>query len=128
MKMRKMLALFMATVMIVGSISAGNGKIAQVATKKAADGMVLVPRGTFTIGSPKKERLRGTDETSHQVTINSFYADPYEVTQKDYKEVMGKNPSTFKGNNKPVNNVTWYDAIRYCNKLSKKMGINQYII
>ena len=122
MKTRKIIALFMAVLMIAGNIPAGNGKVAEAATKKASDGMVLVPGGTFTMGSPKKERLRGADEVSHQVTVSSFYADPYEVTQKDYKAVMGKNPSTYKGNNKPVNNVTWYDAVRYCNKLSKKNG------
>lgn len=55
--------------------------------------------------------------------MNDFYADPYEVTQKDYKAVMGKNPSRHKGSNKPVENVTWYDAVRYCNKLSRKNGL-----
>ncbi|GHU22901.1 hypothetical protein FACS1894172_07710 [Spirochaetia bacterium] len=47
----------------------------------------------------------------------------YEVTQKEYQEVMGTNPSNFKGNNLPVENVSWYDAIEYCNARSRKKGL-----
>lgn len=90
------------------------------AAERTEDGLVLVEGGTFTMGSPRTERLRGKDETSHEVTVNDFYAAPYEVTQKEYKAVMGKNPSRHKGSDKPVENVTWYDAVNFCNKLSKK--------
>lgn len=122
MKTKKGLALLLSAAMILCGVPVSHGNTAEAATKKASDGLVLIKGGTFRMGSPKKERLRGADETSHQVKVSSFYADPYEVTQKDYKAVMGKNPSRHKGNNKPVSNVTWYDAIRYCNKLSKKNG------
>ena len=127
MRIKKWISLFAVTALVISSFPMTQGKMAVFATaeaaaKKASDGMVLIKGGTFTMGSPKKERLRGADEVSHKVKVNSFYADPYEVTQKDYKAVMGKNPSTHKGANKPVSNVTWYDAIRYCNKLSKKDG------
>jgi formylglycine-generating enzyme required for sulfatase activity len=44
----------------------------------------------------------------------------YEVTQKEYQEVMGSNPSYFKGNNLPADNVSWYDAVEYCNKRSQR--------
>lgn len=123
MKIRKGLVLLLSAVMVLCSVSAGTGKAVEAATKKTSDGMVLIQGGTFTMGSPEKERLRGADETSHLVKVSSFYADSCEVTQKDHKAVMGKNPSRHKGNDKPVSNVTWYDAIRYCNKLSKKMVI-----
>ena len=52
------------------------------AAERTEDGLVLVEGGTFTMGSPRMERLRGKDETSHEVTVNDFYAAPYEVTQK----------------------------------------------
>lgn len=67
------------------------------AAERAQDGLVLIEGGTFAMGSPKMERLRGKGETQHEVTLNDFYVDPYEVTQKDYKAVMGKNPSRHKG-------------------------------
>jgi formylglycine-generating enzyme required for sulfatase activity len=60
----------------------------------------------------------------HQVTISkAFYLGKYEVTQKEYEAVMGTNPSYFKGTNLPVERVSWYDAIEYCNKRSKREGL-----
>ena len=88
-----------------------------------ADGLVLIPGGTFTMGSPASERQRQADETQHQVTLSAFYVDPHEVTQQDYQAVMGSNPSHFRGDNLPVEQVTWYDAVRYCNALSEKNGL-----
>lgn len=75
------------------------------------------------MGSPKDERQRQEDETLHGVTVSAFYIDPYEVTQKDYQEIMGENPSHSRGDALPVENVTWYDAIQYCNKLSENKGL-----
>ncbi|MCR5761895.1 MAG: formylglycine-generating enzyme family protein [Treponema sp.] len=54
--------------------------------------------------------------------MESFYISKYEVTQELYKSVTGETPSVFKGNQRPVENVSWYDAIRFCNMLSKKEG------
>ena len=88
-----------------------------------SDNLILIKGGTFTMGSPNNERQRNRDETQHTVTINSFYIDPYEVTQKDYREIMGNNPSYFSGDNLPVENITWFDAVNYCNKLSEKRGL-----
>lgn len=59
----------------------------------------------------------------HDVTVSAFYMDPYEVTQKDYLEIMGENPSHFRGDALPIENVTWYDAVSYCNKLSENKGL-----
>lgn len=87
------------------------------------DNLILISGGTYSMGSPKKERQRQTDEVQHRVTVSSFYVDPYEVTQSSYKRVMNTNPSFTVGNNLPVENVTWYDAIEYCNKLSKMNGL-----
>lgn len=55
-----------------------------------------------------------------------FYIAKYEVTQKDYSALMGNNPSKNINDNNPVENVTWYDAIAYCNKLSEKEGLLPY--
>ena len=105
----------------------GAALAAQLSVAAAAaelnDGLVLLPGGTVTIGSPDSERQRQADETQHQVTLSAFYVDPHEVTQKDYQAVMGTNPSHFRGDNLPVEQVTWYDAINYCNKLSEAQGL-----
>jgi len=86
--------------------------------------MVRVQGGTFMMGSPANEPYRNDDEDpQHQVTLSSFYMGKCEVTQKEYQEVMGINPSNFKGDNLPVENVSWHDAIEYCNKRSQREGL-----
>jgi len=58
------------------------------------------------------------------VTLSSFYIDKYEVTQASYQVVMGTNPSYFSGNpNRPVEQVTWFNAIEYCNRRSMQEGL-----
>lgn len=63
---------------------------------------------------------------------NSFYMSKYEIMQNDYEELMGYNPSGWKENNRatsfnrPVENVTWFDAVTYANKLSEKEGLSKY--
>jgi formylglycine-generating enzyme required for sulfatase activity len=84
--------------------------------------MVLINGGTFTMGSPANEPERESNEIQHQVTVSSFYMGKYEVTQAEYRAVMGTNPSEFKGDNLPVENVTWYEAVEYCNRLSRQEG------
>jgi RNA polymerase sigma factor (sigma-70 family) len=86
---------------------------------------VWVPPGTFMMGSPKGELLREFlkgDETQHKVTLTrGFYMGVYPVTQEQWQEVMGKNPSRFKGeNNLPVENVTWDDCQEFIKKLREQ--------
>jgi len=103
-----------------------DGKASVPDTKTAQTvpvGMVRIQGGTFTMGSPTNEPEHGEIENQHQVTVSSFYIGKCEVTQKEYQEVMGRNPSYFKGDNLPVENVSWYDAIEYCNKRSEKEGL-----
>lgn len=88
--------------------------------------MVYVEGGTFTMGSPGNEKDRGKDEKQHKVTVSSFWMGKYEVTQKQYKGTTGTNPSRFKGDNLPVERVSWYDAVEYCNNLSEKNGLKPY--
>jgi formylglycine-generating enzyme required for sulfatase activity len=93
--------------------------------------MVWIEPGTFTMGSPTNEPGRDSDETQHQVTLTGFYMGKYPVTQAQYEEVMGMNPSNFltpiapetSTANRPVECVTWYDAVEFCNKLSEKEGL-----
>lgn len=94
-----------------------------VETVTVDDHFILLEGGTFSMGSPAEERQRQEDETRHEVTVDSFYMNPYEVTQEEYEAVMGENPSFFSGENLPVENVTWYNAIAYCNRLSENRGL-----
>jgi formylglycine-generating enzyme required for sulfatase activity len=86
-------------------------------------GMVLIPAGTFTMGSPTSELWREADETQHQVTLTrSMYVSTCEVTQSEWQAVMGWNESSFPGAQKPVEQVTWFDAVSYCNQRSIRDG------
>ncbi|MEI7836387.1 MAG: formylglycine-generating enzyme family protein, partial [Planctomycetota bacterium] len=86
--------------------------------------LVLIPAGTFTMGSPDGENGRRPDEgPQREVTISkAFHMGVYEVTQEQYEAVMGKNPSEFKGAKNPVECVSWDDAVEFCKKLSAKTG------
>jgi formylglycine-generating enzyme required for sulfatase activity len=89
--------------------------------------LVLIPKGTFMMGSPESEEARRKDETQHGVTISKdYYLGVYEVTQAQYEKVIGKNPSHFQGaivGNEnaylPVEQVSWDDAVEFCKKLSE---------
>lgn len=75
------------------------------------------------MGSPDSEAWRSADETQHTVTVSDFYMSAYEVTQQEYEAVMGENPSNFSGENLPVENVSWLDAVAYCNARSEQEGL-----
>lgn len=84
---------------------------------------VLIRGGTFTMGSPITELERSRDETQHRVTVSDFYIAKSEVTQMEYRALMGNNPSASQNDNLPVENVTWFDAVRYCNARSVQEGL-----
>ncbi|BAY89299.1 serine/threonine protein kinase [Tolypothrix sp. PCC 7601] len=85
--------------------------------------MVKIPGGTFTMGSPVEEAERRDDEgPQHQVTIPGFFMGKYEVTQAQYQTITGKNPSYFQGETRPVEQVSWNDAVEFCQKLSQNTG------
>ncbi len=94
-------------------------------------GMVLVPGGTFQMGSPADEENRKNNETLHTVTISAFYIGKYEVTQKQWKAVAGlpkvrmnleANPSATKADNLPVEQVSWEETVEFCERLSRATG------
>lgn len=88
--------------------------------------MVYIPGGTFMMGSPETEKGRNYDESpQNQVTVPAFFAGKYPITQAQWQIVMGNNPSEFKGEKRPVELVSWIDAVEFRNKLSKKTG-NKY--
>jgi sulfatase modifying factor 1 len=79
---------------------------------------VLIEGGTF--------RNTKSNYYGKNVTISDFYIGRYEVTQKEWISVMGNNPSKFKGDNLPVETVSWYNCVEYCNKKSIKEGLKPY--
>ena len=83
--------------------------------------MVLIPAGKFKMGSPANEKGRGFDETQHEVTLTKpFYMGKYEVTQEQWFEIMGVNPSRKKGRMFPVTDVSWNDCQDFIKKLNAK--------
>lgn len=82
------------------------------------DDFILVKGGSFM---NTKSNLYGK-----RVTLSDFYIGKYEVTQKQWIDVMGSNPSKFKGDNLPVETVSWYDCVEYCNQRSMKEGLTPY--
>jgi formylglycine-generating enzyme required for sulfatase activity len=87
--------------------------------------MVQIPGGTFTMGSPATEVERYDFEIpQHQVTVPVFFMGRYQVTQAQYQAIVGNNPSYFKGANRPVEQVSWDDAVEFCKQLSKNSGRN----
>jgi len=107
-------------------------------------GMKLIPQGTFTMGTMDSVVLWGTftmqtfNSPTHQVTLSSFYMDSTEVTQNDYLQIMGHNPSKANGSVaigsgaydngssflRAVDNVSWYDAVLFCNARSELAGLD----
>jgi formylglycine-generating enzyme required for sulfatase activity len=86
--------------------------------------MVTVPTGSFMMGSPPDEQGREADEgPQHQVTLRSFEIGKHEVTQELWQTVMGSNPSGFKGDKLPVENVSWNDVQEFCRRLNEKLGL-----
>jgi formylglycine-generating enzyme required for sulfatase activity len=110
--------------------------------------LLLIPKGSFQMGSTPEEKGSDDDEKQHSVTItHDYYLGVFEVTQAQYKKVMGKNPSYFQGNNvatripakkhpetgrtieeekiipvntdnHPVEFVSWEEAVEFCKRLS----------
>jgi formylglycine-generating enzyme required for sulfatase activity len=77
-----------------------------------------IPAGSFMIGSNNGD---SSEKPVHQVTISKpFWIGKTEVTQAQYKQITGKNPSRFPGLDNPVDSVSWYDAVAFCEKLTER--------
>ena len=94
--------------------------------------MLLIPAGTFAMGSPEDEPERQEREgPQHDVTVPSFFLGRYPVTQSQWRAVaamrqvnreLNPAPSWFKGDNLPVEQVSWYEAVEFCDRLSAQTG------
>ncbi len=84
--------------------------------------MVRIPEGTFMMGLENGN----TDNTQpvHRVNVSEFLMSATEITQRQFQRVMGKNPSRVIGNNFPVENASWFDAVRFCNRISELAGLD----
>jgi formylglycine-generating enzyme required for sulfatase activity len=89
----------------------------------------LISRGKFMMGSSSNEQGRYEDETQHEVTISrSYYMQTMEVTQGQWRKVMGMNPSHFSncGDECPVEQVSWHDVQEFIRKLNQQEGTAKY--
>jgi len=82
--------------------------------------MALIPAGEFIMGDDNGD---ADERPAHKAQVGAFYMDTHEVTQQAYESLMKKNPSKFKGPDKPVEQVDWYRAVLYCNMRSIKEGL-----
>ena len=90
--------------------------------------MMLIPPGTFLMGSPKDELDRSESESpQHHVSVSAFWMGKYPVTQAQWKAIaampqvnqeLQPHPSHFKGDQHPIEKVSWYDAVEFCDRLS----------
>ena len=89
--------------------------------------MLLIPAGNFSMGSPEDESERGDDEVQHEVTIPPLFLGRYPIAQAQWRAVaaleqvnreLKPDPSRFKGGNRPVEQVSWYGAVEFCDRLS----------
>ena len=109
----------------VPSKTTAPGRPAAASVSRPTDiTMVAIPGGSFRMGD-----IQGGGDSDerpvHTVTVSSFEISIYEITQEQYESVMGLNPSRFSGTNLPVEQVSWYDAVKYCNRLSDAAGIDR---
>jgi formylglycine-generating enzyme required for sulfatase activity len=94
--------------------------------------MVAIPGGTFEMGLPEnKQQRRKSESPQHKVTVQPFFISKYPITQAQWRFVaqldqinrkLKPDPSNFKGNNLPVEKVSWRDAVEFCDRLSKYTG------
>jgi formylglycine-generating enzyme required for sulfatase activity len=85
--------------------------------------MVEIPAGNFLMGSPTSEESHFTSESlQHEVNLGAFWMSKFPITQAQWVRVMGASPSHFKGDNLPVEQVSWHDAMDFCRRLSEQTG------
>ncbi|MDQ1252851.1 MAG: hypothetical protein QG646_1993, partial [Euryarchaeota archaeon] len=116
------LVIFAAILIISGCVENKSKELPKNYTNSLGMEFVLIPAGEYQMGSPSYSgKLFDTDSPVHNVTIQKpFYMSKYEVTQKEWTEIAPYNPSQFKGDNLPVENVSWPEIRSYILKLNLK--------
>ena len=102
---------------------------AQIFTNKLGMKFVLIPAGSFVMGSPDSEKGRGWNEKQHKVVISkNFYMGETEVTQGQWEKLVGFNPSSFSelGKNHPVDTISWNECVEFIRVLNEWEGTNKY--
>jgi len=117
------------TVNAEGEVANKTIKTAEYFREDLGDGITLdlvrIPAGQFLMGSPDSEKSRDDNESpQHRVMVPEFWLGKYPITQAQYQAIMGTNPSCFaeNGANRPVEQVSWLDAVAFCEKLSQTTG------
>ena len=120
--------LFILSIGILFFSASTNVSAQQTFTNKLGMRFVLIPAGSFIMGSPETEKGRNWNEKQHRVTISkSFYMGETEVTQGQWNRLVSPNPSSFKlGNSYPVDSVSWEDAVAFIDFLNKWEGTKKY--
>ena len=122
--MQKIYNIMLALSIMMFIISCSDDSNSVQADKTVKGTLVLIPAGPFSLGNTGS--YEGEYDEKPPVTIiisKPFYISKYEITQQQYKAVMGNNPSEFKGDDLPVEQVSWYDALNFCNALSQSEGL-----
>jgi formylglycine-generating enzyme required for sulfatase activity len=97
------------------------GGAAQATRGNIPANFVRVEGGTFQMGTVSGGE--SNERPVRNVTVSSFHMSIHPVTQREWIEIMGTNPSYFRGDNLPVENVSWFDVIEYCNRRSQREGL-----
>ena len=110
-----------------GDVDELRNRIAEKSANSVGMKFMYIPPGTFVMGSPSDELGRHSDEKQHKVTLTrGFYMQTTEVTQAQWKAVMGDNPSYFKEDGLPVERVSWDAAYEFIQKLNKMEATDRY--
>jgi hypothetical protein len=133
--MSRPLPIFLSSLVILGMVQLDRQVLAQSSkeiTNSIGMKLVLIPKGTFTMGSPESEERRRPQESQHDVTLSKdYFIGAYEVTQSEYQQVMNKNPSFVQGakirdsSRHPVEQVSWNDAVEFvsdCQNCRRRRG------
>ena len=108
-------------IVLIAATPASGDELGDIVVNSVGMKLAYIPPGKFTMGSPQTEPGRIANETERHVTFEKgFRIGVTEVTQKEWSLIMGSNLAFFKGDDLPVEYITWHEAVEYCRRLSEK--------